>query len=232
MSGAGLRYSFEKNGSPMLIPDSDSGIDLLSSVMKKNPSHIVEALVVVPYNKRELDMLDIYNALGRIKNIKDHTIRSNGREISIFTETTRLESAQNRKPIPDPLPTDTLPYSETMYLHFADPFIGDFFIRGDVSISLYGLTYSMTNFTDVWYSFFRIMRAERFSVIIYLEPVKEGILIYSMSGLYLPGFVANRIKLTANMNSRITVLLSWIIDGLRLQESSRQNNKFYFLPKK
>ena len=227
MSDTGLRNSFEKDGFPMLVPDPNSGIDLLSSVMIKKPSHIVEALVVVPYNERELDMLDIYNALGRVKNIKDHTIPINGRDIAIFTETTRLESARNRKPIPDPPPTDTLPYSETMYLRFTDPYMGDLYLQGDVSISLYGITYSMTNFRDVSYSIFRVMKAERFTAIIYLEPVKEGILVYSMSGLYLPNFIAKRVNLTPNMNRRITVLLNWIIDGMRRQERYRQNNFFY-----
>ncbi|MDR0456654.1 MAG: hypothetical protein LBH20_08250, partial [Treponema sp.] len=231
MSDEGLRYSFEKDGSPTLLPNPDSGIDLLSSVMAKKPSHVIEALVVVPYTERELDILDIYNALRKIKELKDHSIPWNDREIYIFTETTRLESTRNRKPIPDPPPADTLPYSETMYLRFIDPYMGDLYLRGDISVSLYGITYSMTNFRDVRYSIFRIMKAEKFTAVIYLEPVKEGTLVYSMSGIYLPGFIANRINLTPNINRRITVLLSWITDGLKKQESSRQGGSFYRLQK-
>jgi len=227
MSDTGLRYSFEKDGSPMLVPHPDSEIDLLGSVMAKRPSHVIEALVVVPYDTRELDMLDIYNALGRVKNIKDHRIALEDREIIIFTETTRLASARDRKPIPDPPPTNTLPYSETMHLLFLDPYMGDLYLRGEVSISLYGITYSMTNFRDISYSIFKVMRAERFSAIIYVEPIKEGILIYSVSGLYLPNFIAKRINLTPNMNRRISVLLDWIIEGLRIQEDNRQDKLIY-----
>jgi len=232
MNGMGLRFSFEKEGSPRLLPAPDSGIDLLGSVMAKNPSHVIEALVVVPYKKRELDLLDVYNALGRIKNIQDHKITSNGKEVVIFKETTRLISDKDRKPIPDPSPTNILPYSETMYLRFIDPYIGDFYLRGDISVSLYGITYSMTNFRDVSYSIFRVMKTERFSAIIYVEPVKEGILIYSVSGLYLPNFIAKRINLTPNMNRRITVLLNWIIEGLEIQDEARQNKHFYRLKPK
>jgi len=227
MSKEGFRNSFEKDEYPLIIPDPDSGIDLLSDVIKKKPSHVVEALVVVPYNERELDILDIYNALRKIRDIKDYPINLNGNDIYIFTETTRLENARNRNPIPDPAPADMLPYSETMYLRFVDPYMGDLYLRGDISVSLYGITYSMTNFRDIRYSVFRIMKEERFTAIIYLEPVKEGILIYSMSGLYLPAFIAKRINLTPNMNRRITVLLNWIIDGLKRQESERQINRFY-----
>jgi hypothetical protein len=229
MSSTGLRYSFEKDESPTLIPNPDSGIDLLSSVMEKKPSHIIEALVLLPYNKRELDMLDVYNALREIKNIKDYTISMSGRRVNIFKDTTRLESAKNRKPISDPLPASMLPFSETMYLCFTDQYIGPLYLRGDISISLYGITYSITNFRDVSYSIFRIMKAERFSAIIYLEPVKEGILVYSMSGLYIPGFIAHRVNLTPNINVRIRVLVNWIADGLKKEENNRQNAHFYQL---
>jgi len=218
MSNVGLRNSFETDDSPMLLPDPDSKIDLLSIVMGKKPSHLIEALLVVPYKERELDLLDIYNALGRIADIKDHTVSSNGNAVHIFTESTRLESARNRRAVSDPSPANLLPYSDTIYLRLKDAFFGNLFLRGDVSISLYGITYSMTNFTDVRYFLLPVMKAERFSAIIYLEPIKEGILIYSMSGFYIPGFIADRVNLTPNINGRIAVFISWITDALRKQE--------------
>ncbi|MDR0497724.1 MAG: hypothetical protein LBH42_08930 [Treponema sp.] len=218
-SKQGLKRSYKNDSSPMLIPNPDSGINIMSSVMEKAPSHIIEAIVVVPYNERELEMLDVYNALGRIENIKDHSIPVNGRDFYIFTETTRLISDKNRRPVPDPPPVDMLPYAETMYLRFREVHMGNLFLRGEISMSLYGITYSITNFTDIRFLLLPVMRAERFSVILYLEPIKEGVLVYCMSGLYLPGFIADRVNLTGNINNRITVLLSWITEGLRIQGS-------------
>jgi hypothetical protein len=220
MSSFGLRNSFERDDAPMFVPDPASGIDLISRIMRKRPSHITESLVIIPYNKRELDMLDIYNAMGRIEKIKEQILPlRSGNTINLFKDTTRLESAQNRKAVPDPSPADTLPFSETIYLRLTDYFIGDLYIQGDMSISLYGMTYNMTNFRDIHYSIFRIMRADRISIIIYLEPVKEGILIYSMSGFYLPGFIVKRMHLTSNINARIILLTNWITEGLRIQEN-------------
>jgi hypothetical protein len=227
MSSRGLRNSFEKNDSPTLIPDSDSGINLYSGVMAKKPSHIIEALLLVPYNRRRLDFLDIYNALRRVKNIQDHTLTIRGNDVKIFVDTTRLESAQRRRPVPDPPHADTLPFSETMYLRFVDQYMGDLYIRGNISIGLYGITYSMSNFRDVSYSIFRIMKAETFTAISYIEPVKEGILVYSMSGIYIPNFIASRVQLTPNMNNRITVLVNWIMEGLREEENYSQRNYLF-----
>jgi hypothetical protein len=216
---AGIKHSFEKDAPPTLVPAPNSGIDILNGVMKKNPSHLVEALVVVPYTERELSMLDVYNALRRIEKLKDQTLLINGKDYSVFSETTRLESVKSRKSIPDPPPANFIPYSETMYLRFKEVFLGNIYLRGDLSVSLYGITYSMTNFTDVRYLIFPIMKAEKFSTVIYLEPVKEGVLIYSISGLYIPGFIADRVNLTPSVNNRITVLLKWITDGLRTREN-------------
>ena len=219
MSSQGLRHNFTINGSsdepPIIIPNPDLGIDLLGSIMKANPSHIIEALLLMPYTERELDLLDIYNALGRIENVKDHAVILNNKDTYIFTESSRIANSRSRTDIPDPLPADALPFSETMYLRLKEITFGNLFIRADISISLYGITYSMTNFADVRYFLIPIIRAERFASIIYLEPVKEGMLIYSVSGFYLPGLIAERINLTGNINRRIEVFIKWITEGLR-----------------
>jgi len=226
MSGMGLRRSYESNDIPMYLPSSSSGINLLSSVMEKNPTHIIEALIVVPYNKKEFDLLDIYNAMGRIELIKEQTLPlRDGSEYSVFKNTTRLESGERRRVITDPPPASVLPYSETIYVRFTDRNIGHVFLRGDISFSLYGMTYNMTNFRDINFSIFRIMQAEKVIITIYLEPVKEGILIYSLSGLSLPGFIVSRMNLTPNINARITVLLNWIKEGLRRQETPPQETE-------
>ena len=219
MSSNGLRNYFLREESSTLIPNPDLGIDLIGSVMRKNPSHLIEALAVVPYNGRELDLLDIYNALGRIEKIKDQSVILNGNDFYVFTESTRIESARSRRAISDPTPAVTLPFSETMYLRLKEINMGNLFIRGEISISMYGITYSMTNFTDVRYYLVPIMRAERYITVIYLEPVTEGILIYSVTGFYLPGFIADRVNLTPNINRRIRIFVNWITDGLRLQEN-------------
>jgi len=57
MGGSVLIHSFEKDKTPLLFPDPNSRIDLLSGVMQKDPTHIIEALVVIPYNEKEFDKL-------------------------------------------------------------------------------------------------------------------------------------------------------------------------------
>ena len=59
------------------------------------------------------------------------------------------------------------------------------------------------------------MRAERFAVIFYVEPVREGILVYSVAGVAIPEFIANRANLAENINNHITVFMDWLYAGFR-----------------
>lgn len=215
----GIRNHFLKDESPTIVPNPDLGIDLLERVKNTNPSHIIEALVVLPYNEKEYNLLDIYNAVGRIENIKDTPVIVNGNDYFVITESTRIAGSQNRRAIPDPSPSKTLPIAETMYLRLKESTIGNLFIRGEILVGLHGITYSMTNFLDVRYFLLPLMRAERFITIIYIEPVKEGILLYNMTGFYLPDFIADRVNLTPNINRRIQVFVNWISDSLNNQET-------------
>ena len=219
-SQEGFRHFFISDDPPLLTPDPESGIDIIDSVLQTNPSHLIEAILILPYNTREFDLLDIYNAVGRIENIKEQPVLIRGNDFYIFTESTRIQSSTNRRDISDPLPAVTLPFSETIFLRLRETSLGNIFFRGDISVSLYGLTYSMTNFADVRYFLIPVMRAERFITVIYLEPVTEGLLIYSMSGFFLPGFIVDRLNLSPNINRRIEVFIKWITEGLRIQENS------------
>jgi hypothetical protein len=217
----GLRRIFLKNEQPSLIPAENSGIDILSAAMGKRPSHMIEALVVVPNGARPFDRLDGYNAIGRIRNIQCYLIYYSARNTyrPIFEETTRIESDKKRNPIPDPPPARTLPLSETMYLRFRDARVGNLFIRGDMVTGGRGMTFSITNFASIHFLIFTVMRSEKLSIAIYMEPVEEGMLIYSISAIDVPDFLASRTNIIADMNRRFTLLIQWIRDGLRSQSA-------------
>ena len=213
----GLRHTFLRHEEPQIIPAKDSRLDIISTVIKKKPSHLVEALLVVPYNERELDIVDIYNALGSIGNLKDYTRSVNGIDTRVFEDSTRLNNARDRKPVSDPAPATLLPLSETQYIRLTDKYIGQLNIRGEITPSLYGITYSMTNFTDAYYFIFRVIKKESFSTIIYLEPVTEGVLVYSVTGFDVPSFVAKMANLPHHIDIRVTAFISWITAGLKRQ---------------
>lgn len=216
-SDEGLVLSLKKNQSFTLNPAPASGIDIRSAVMKTNPSYLAESLLVVPYSGRVLSKLDAYNALGKISDLKGRLYHSHTRDadIPLFEDATRIESAKKTNPIPDPAPAGLLPPSETVYIRLKDVNFGNSYYRGDISTSPYGVTYNLTNFKSLTYLLFTVMKEEKFSAILYMEPLAEGMLVYSVAGADASDFIAKRIDIPSAISKRLAVFIGWISDGVK-----------------
>ena len=216
-SEKGFIHSYEKNQSLKLVPAPDSGIALQSAVMKTKPSYLAESLLVIPYSGRTLTRLDAYNALGNIRDLKGRLYNSYTKKetIPLFEEATRIESPKKTNPVSDPLPSLTLPSSETVYLRLKDVNFGNSYYRGDVSISPYGVSYTLTNFKNLTYLFLTVMKEEKFTAILYMEPLTEGMLIYSVAGADATDFVAGKVNIPTAISKRLAVFIGWIADSLK-----------------
>jgi len=216
-SAAGLKNTFTRRETPLITPAPNSGIDLLNAAWEKIPTQLIEALIVVPYSGRALTKLDAYNVIGRIENISNYTVHSpsRGGHIPLFEISTRLDNGNRNRPIPDPPPATVLPSSETIYLLLKDTFFGNTYFRGTFSESRHGITYNLTNNTAVWFLVFPVMRAERFVTVLYLEPLREGMLIYGVAGIDIPEFLVTRINLASQIDVRLTIFINWLRDGIR-----------------
>ena len=217
LSEEGIIRSTRKNEPLILFPAPFSGIDLKTSVMKSQPSYLAESLLVVPYSGRTLSKLDAYNALGRIRDLKGRLYDSFTRNTSIplFEDATRIESTKKTNPINDPPPAASLPISETVFIRLKDVNFGNSYYRGEVSISSNGVTYNLTNFKSLSYLIFTVMKEEKFSAILYLEPLKEGMLVYSVAGADASDFIASKVHIPSAIEKRLAVFIGWIVDSLK-----------------
>jgi hypothetical protein len=216
-SAEGFYRPFGRNEQRSVIPNPGLGINLYSAVAEKNPSHFIEALLVVPCNGTPLGIRDAYNAVGRIENIKNHSYfnRSLNTNFFIFEESSRIESAKKTRPIPDPPPSSTFPASEEIYLYLKDRNFGNIYVRGDLSADPYGLTFVFTNFKAIRFLVFPIMGAGKFCAALYLEPLEEGLLIYGMGAVDIPDFIASRIDIPSSVERRMSIFISWLKEGLK-----------------
>jgi hypothetical protein len=83
-----------------------------------------------------------------------------------------------------------------------------------MSVTPFGLTFKITNTKTLTYLLFTVLREGKFSSILYIEPLVEGILIYSMAGADASDFMSNRIDIPSAISKRLLVFLSWIRDNL------------------
>ncbi|MDR1566775.1 MAG: hypothetical protein LBS48_05780 [Treponema sp.] len=215
-SEGGIIRSLEKGETLELNPAPGSGIDLHSRIMQKN-AYLTESLLVVPYSGRPLTILDAYNALGKVRNLKGRLYRSHTRnaEIPLFEEATRLEGARRTGAIPDPPQAAALPASESVYIRLKDVNFGNSYYRADITREPGGLLYSLTNFKSFTYLFFPVIKEEKFSALLYLEPLSEGMLVYSIAGAEVSDFIASKIDVPSAIGKRLTVFIDWVSGGIR-----------------
>ena len=212
----GLVRSVPVNQELNFIPSPASGIDLLSIVMQANPSFLAESLLVIPYRERRFSLLDVYNALGMVRNLQGRSQTGNT-ETLLFSDATRIESAQRLVPIPDPPPARELPSSETVFLRLRDINFGNTYYRGDISVCRHGISYKLTNIRALSFLILPVVRAGRFFAALYMEPLAEGLLVYSMAGADVSNLIISRVNVPSAIKKRLVVFIDWIIEGLEAQ---------------
>ena len=207
-----------KPGEPLaLSPAPGSGIELVSQIQAKGHAYITESLLVIPYHARPLRVLDAYNSLAKVQGLKGRVYHSFTRdsEIPLFEEAVRLESDRRNNPIPDPPPASTLPVKETVYIRLKDVNFGNSYYRAEITPHNTGLLYNLTNYRTITYLFVPVMREEKFTALLYLEPLEEGMLVYAVAGADVSDFISRQIDIPSAIGKRVAVFIDWVSDGLR-----------------
>jgi hypothetical protein len=217
-SEEGTIRTVKKNEALEFLPAPNTGIDLYGTVMRSNPAYLAESLLVIPYQGKVFTRLDAYNALGKVSDLKGRLYHSHTRDayVPLFQEATRLENAKSSKAVPDPLPSRELPNSETVFIRLKDINFGNCYYRTDFSVTPFGLTYKITNTKNITYLLFTVLREEKFTSILYLEPLTEGMLVYSMAGADASDFISGMVDIPSAISKRLMVFLSWINDNLTI----------------
>jgi hypothetical protein len=189
---------------------------LFGGVMESRPSFLVESLLIVPRENDAVNLLTVYNALGKIRALKGRMYHSatRDRDIPLFEDATRIAGERKNTPLPDPGPAASIPPAETVYLRLKDANFGNSFYRGEIALTDFGISYRLSNFKNLSYLFVPVIREERFIAQIYIEIITEGILIYSIAGADVSDFVASRIDMPSAVAKRLAVIISWIADGV------------------
>jgi hypothetical protein len=201
------------------IKKTNIGIDsvILNKVLNMDPNYLVEAISVIPENPENMTFLNIYNALGNIRNLKGSLYNSYTRKqlVPLFEDATRVSSEKQTIPIPDPAPSNTVPKEETVYIKLKDINFGNSYYRGEVKLYNSGLCYSLVNFKSLSYLFVPVIKEGHFSALLYFEPVKEGLLVYGFAGINISDFFASKIDVNSAISKRLAVITSWAVDGLK-----------------
>jgi hypothetical protein len=216
-SERGIIRSVNKREELILNPAAASGIDILSPVLKRNPTHLAESLLLIPCGTKKLDVEDLYHALAKVRNLKGRLYHSATRDenVPLFEEATRIEGPGRSSSLPDPEDEGPMPQSERVYLRLKDANFGNSFYKADISKHSEGILYSLSNIRILMYLLFPVIREDKFAAQLYLEVLDEGVLVYSVAGTEVSNFVASRVSIPSAVRKRLEVFIAWVSDGVR-----------------
>jgi hypothetical protein len=214
-----LTESREKDIALRLAPSGEIGTRIADLALgNMRPSHLVESLTVLPYTGgyATVELLAIYNAMGKIRDLKGRLYSSFTRkkEVPLFEEATRIEGPKKNTAIPDPADASVLPRSDRMYICLKDVNFGNSYYQADIFTEDYGLLYGLSNYRNLSYGLIPVFKGKKFNAQFYVEPVAEGILVYSAAGAEASDFVANMVDIPSAIEKRVKVILGWLIDNI------------------
>jgi hypothetical protein len=201
-----------------LLPPSKSGHSISAPVLSRRPSFFVENLLVLPYSSRYSGLITVYNALGKVQTLGGRIHRNDvpGKDNPIFKETTRIEAPRKNNPIPDPPPATRIPLTETMYMRLKDTNFGNSYYKAELTTTQDELFYTLSNFKTIYMAIFPIIKEDKFVAQLYIEPLSDGILIYSVVGAEVSDIFMSKANTISNIiEKRIDVIVDWLIDGIR-----------------
>jgi len=214
-----VKATHKSNGFVIMGDDKNSKLDsqIVNNVLKRDPNYLVESILVIRANPDSESLLNVYNALQNIRDIRGRLYNSATRKQSVplFEEATRIVSDKKLSEIPDPAPSKTLPETETVYIRLKDANFGNTYYRAEMALVQNGLRYTLSNFRNISYLFVPVMKEDKFIAQLYFEPIQEGILIYSVAGAEISEFIASKIDMDSAIAKRLNVINSWAIDGIR-----------------
>jgi hypothetical protein len=215
-SSGGLNFSGRGSEGLRIPPLTSGNPEIASRITGGNPSFIVESLRVIP--GKNAGLLSVYNALGKIRDLKGRIYHSSTRNknIPLFEDATRVESPKRiNAVVNDPPPAAAIPVSETFYARLKDANFGNCYYRIAVSSNSRSILCDLGNFKTIYFGFFPVMKENNFTALFYVEPVAEGLLVYSVSAAEVSDFVAGQIDIPSALKKRLDVIIGWMVDGIR-----------------
>jgi hypothetical protein len=202
-------------GFEIIGKNSNLDSQIYEIILSRRPPYYVESLSVIPISQ-QITILDIYNALGNIRDLKgrEYDSATRNQSVPLFEDATRITSERQLIAIPDPTPARSVPRNETVYIRLRDINFGNSYYRGEITTFQNSLKYNLTNFRNLSYLLFPVIKEENFFAQLYIEPINEGVLLYSLAGADISDFVASRIHMESAISKRLVVINSWASDGI------------------
>jgi hypothetical protein len=203
-------YSASAGDAPQLLPASDAGKVVAKALEGRKHSFLVETLTLVPGVAPE-SKLELYNAMTRYRSLSGVTYssKSHGTGSVLFSDVTRIADSRKGEALPDET-VAVLPERVTEHLRLKDANFGLTYYKADLDTRAPGIVLALSNSRSLSYLLIPVVGEGGIFCIFYVEPVEEGLLIYSLSGGSISALAAKQVNLPSAVRKRAAAIASWL----------------------
>ncbi|HRU28528.1 MAG TPA: hypothetical protein P5082_06165 [Treponema sp.] len=201
------------------IPQINDDLHLETIFQTRNLTFLIESVKVIITPKESVNnsLQAVYFALQNVQTLKGRLYHSytKNKDIPLFNDAYRIESLQTKKKIPDPqnLQITTI-QNEQMFLMLDDANFGKSYYQAEITPMKKGILYTLTNVRSLNFGILPVVGEKKLIVRLYIEPLVEGLLIYSIAGADIPKIISSQVHMPSAIRKRLDVFIDWLVDGL------------------
>ncbi len=215
-STEGYLYYGDKSGNLTLMPKTGETLGISKSSLGKSLGFFVEALRIIP--RKNIGLVNIFNALEKIRDLKGRTYYSatSKKNLPLFTDAVRVEGPGKINAfLPDPPPAGSVPAIKNMHARLTDVRFGNCYFEITLQSDQRGILYKINNFKALTYGPIPVVKERVMTVLLYIEPVEEGLALYCLAGAEVSDFIAKHVDIPTALNKRMEIFIQWLLDGIK-----------------
>ncbi|AEJ19615.1 DUF6675 family protein [Gracilinema caldarium] len=202
---------------PMFEPLLDTPLYFNNIIQQRKPSFVIESARIISL-KNTVSLQNIFISLSRVRDLAGRTYKSSsrGKEVPLFETATRIESPRKPTPLEDPRNTihDVIPSKQVFYILLKDINFGNSYYKIEMQTYDKGLMFILTNAKTLSYGIIPVIGEDRFISVLYIEPLKEGLLLYNQAGAQVNSIISSQVHMPSAIRKRLDVFIDWLVDGL------------------
>jgi hypothetical protein len=207
-------YSASAEAAPRLLPAGEAGAALARALEGRKRSFLIETLALIPGLKAE-SKLAVYNSMTKFRGLSGLTYssKSKGSGAVLFSDVTRISDLRRAERLPDET-VASLPESAEHLIRLKDANFGSSYYRVELDTRAPGIVFAMTNARALTYFLIPIIAEGGLFCIFYVEPIREGLLIYSIDGGNLPSAAEKQVNLSSAVRKRAAAISGWLASDI------------------
>lgn len=210
------------SGEPALLPRNDDLVeDLIPGMPLDDVPVAIESLRYIPLTERdgdavsigELTVYNILRSISRMQGIEYYSERRNRMRV-LFEQSYTVAEAGGDNRIADRHVT-SIPTEDILYARQEDGTFGDHAYAITYRRHASGLSLDLTNLDPLRYGFFPAVSERGLRIVLFVTPVDEGVLVYSIALADVPRIPVFTGRVAISFENRLIAVTNWLSSELR-----------------